>query len=60
MKTEKKLTALQELFICFPLSEEVKNVYLEKEKQQIIDAYKDGVTGTLLSEQYYEQTYKNY
>lgn len=69
MKTEKKLTAMQELFICFPVSEEVKNVYLEKEKQQIIDAGKECFNcGWDISkgnkpkfksvEQYYEQTYK--
>jgi hypothetical protein len=29
----------------------------ELEKQQIIDAYKDGVDGMLLAEQYYNETY---
>ena len=31
----------------------------EMEKQQIIDAYKDGVNGTKLAEQYYNETFKN-
>ena len=30
----------------------------EMEKQQIIDAYKEGVTGHKLAEQYYNETFK--
>ena len=30
----------------------------EMEKQQIIDAYKEGVDGTKLAEQYYNETFK--
>jgi len=32
--------------------------FKELEKQQIIDAYKSGVSGTLFSDEYYLQTYK--
>ena len=31
----------------------------EMEKQQIIDAYKEGVDGTKLAEQYYNEKFKN-
>ena len=32
---------------------------LEREKQQIIDAYKYSVNGNILAEQYYNETFKN-
>jgi len=66
MSTEKKLTAMQELinylkqnFYLTDESFEFFNSQLEKEKQQIIEAYKTGVIGTLLSEDYYNETFKN-
>jgi hypothetical protein len=31
----------------------------EMEKEQIINAYKEGVNGTKLAEQYYNETFKN-
>ncbi len=38
--------------------EELVEYAKNKEKQQIIDAYKDGVNGTKLAEQYYNETFK--
>lgn len=69
MKTEKKLTAMQEFLenirkehgLCF--SNNVVDNYLEKEKQQIIDAC--NAFGNLNGvdekdfKQYYNETYKN-
>ena len=68
MKTEKKLTAMQEFIdrlkndFGFVVSNNVAEMYLEKEKQQIIDAYWDGGQDIPLTEikyeQYFEQTFK--
>jgi hypothetical protein len=65
MSTEKKLTAVEWLVIEIEKltglkiqEEDIIQQAKEKEKQQIIDTYKDGVIGTLLSEDYYNQTFK--
>lgn len=75
MSTEKKLTAMQELLDWlqdptitsnqdkYNCIEKVKEL-LQKEKQQIIDAYDEGYSDGMYEneydkgEQYYEETYK--
>ena len=68
---ENRKTAMQELFdnlesidITTPLG--VKKIFLEKEKKQIIDAYKEGCFDNILDEKtdkaraedYYNETFK--
>lgn len=62
------MTAIQEVLEsytnkdCYDLLRWIgtnKQRLVEKEKQQIIDAYKSGVDGTMLAEDYYNKTYKN-
>ena len=79
MNIEKKLTAMQELMNSFDdyqkesqndsitiskLKEVIEKEYLEKEKQQIIDACYSGKSmmsrpGDKTPEQYYKDTFKN-
>lgn len=51
-----------DLFLNLEQQEKLTKLYdecFELQKQQIIDAYKDGVVGTKLAEQYYNETFKN-
>lgn len=65
MITEKKLTAMEEFIdrlkkdFGFVVSNNVTEMYLEKEKKHIIDAYRIGkIEQKENSEQYYNQTFK--
>ena len=60
-----KLTAMQEFIdrlkndFNFVVSNNITEMYLEKEKQQIVDAYRIGkIEQKENSEQYYKETYK--
>ena len=64
------MTAMQELiaflepelkmqdFLQLPAYEKAKSL-LEKEKQQVINAYKEGSYRAQFAEDYYNETYKN-
>lgn len=49
---------LEDNSINLDLAYEIIEQAKETEKQQIINAYKDGVVGTKLAEQYYNKTFK--
>jgi hypothetical protein len=54
-------TACQEV-VRLTLKNIIKRIddeLLEMEKEQIINAYKEGVNGTKLAEQYYNEKFKN-
>jgi hypothetical protein len=54
-------TAMQELFEYLDdiIGPSIKQKFLEKEKEQICNAYTDGLEGPYIgAEQYYNQTYK--
>lgn len=55
---------ISEIIGKIPLSQEKEDKLIqtleqakEMEKQQIVDAYKEGVDGTKLAEQYYKETF---
>jgi hypothetical protein len=64
MSTEKKLTAVEQIFLMIENNEvsnlaEMKEWFINLEKQNIIEAFEEGAFDIMHSQQYYNETFKN-